>query len=298
MGNGMTSGQSWRAYLGSEQLVVIRMFVTWTVAKEMLERNAKNRSVRPFKVREYSDLMRRGLWTQDHPDTISFTKSGDLINGQHRLLSMVATQVNLVLNVAFGCAEEARLTVDGHTAKTLGDRMWISGRGLGATATDHRKSSEIAVRMMAANSDNKNRASAEDIAQFMQTHRNAIEFVMKKFGSKHKGRLSTSPVKAVIARAYYHVSLDLLSRFVDVFLSGEADLMRPRYNERVIIVLRESLLNHPRILNSNGAGDLYRRVARGLEAFVNNEPLKQVKSISYDPFPLPDRTVVELVEAV
>jgi hypothetical protein len=283
--NEVIDGSMWRKYLLLPQLCTVRMFVTWQRAAEIMASNVRNRHVRPLKRKQYADLMRRGLWDQNHPDSIAFDARGVMFNGQHRLLGQIDAKVDLQWTFMFGCSEGAKLTVDAHTAKTIGDRLWIAGRGLGVTATDRRRCSEIALRMMHGPSDNKNRPSTEDIAAFIDLHHDAIGFTMQVFGSKTRGRITTSPVRAVVARAYYHVALERLRRFVEVLLSGEADLSHSSTYERAITLGRNWLILEAR--NSNSAGETYRRVARALLAYVNNEPIKQLKDISYDPFPLP-----------
>lgn len=280
-------GAEWRKFLTSSSVHVVRMLVNPQTATAMLFQNRRNRSLRPSKVRGYAATMSAGRWNQDHPDTIAFTRNGDLINGQHRLRAICASNSTLLLNVAFGCEDESRLTVDGHTAKSLGDRMWIAGMGIGQTATGARKSAELALRMWHGPSAKKDQPAPHEIAAFIEVYHDAITFVMDIFGSKHRGRLTTAPVKSAVGHAFYHASADRLKRYVDVLLSGEAS---GSLDERNIILFRNWILEGRYARNSNAAGEVYRRAARSIEAFINLEPLKQLKDISYDPFPLPDRS--------
>lgn len=64
------------------------MDITPDIAKEMLERNLNNRSVSPSRVDMYADDMARGEW-QANGEAICFNESGNLINGQHRLMAVV-----------------------------------------------------------------------------------------------------------------------------------------------------------------------------------------------------------------
>lgn len=280
----------WRKYLTTPTLLIVRMLVTPAVANAMLFQNRRNRALRSWKIKQYADLMRAGQWEQNHPDTIAFATSGDLINGQHRLRALMEAGVSLLFNVAFGAHEDARLTVDAHTAKTLGDRLWISGLGIGDTATDARKTAELAVRMWHGPTAKKDLPSPETIAEFIRTYTDALAFTLEIFGAKNRGRVTTAPVKAVVARAFYHVPHDRLRRFAEVIMSGESD---GSIAERNIILGRNWLLEGRYARNSNAAGEAYRRIARALEAYANGEGLKQLKDISYDPFPLPDRSSAE-----
>lgn len=293
-----TSG-SWRVHLVESSVVTRRILVTPEIARDMLTLNARNRSVRERTVRQFADLMRRGLWTENHPDSISFSQRHELIDGQHRLLAIVSSQQAQPMNVVFGVAEEAKLTIGSNMGKTLGDRLWISGKGVGETPYAHQKSGEVAHRMMHGGSGEKNRATTEDIVDFIQTHRDALAFVAEAFGPSRVGRITTAPVKAVIGRAYYHVPLEQLRRFVEVLMTGEVDLFRQDHNERAILLARNYLLVQRQSVNSNAAGEVYLRVARALKAYVNNEPLQLLKAISYDPYPLPaSKSMPVLVEAL
>lgn len=283
----VVDGSTWRRYLTAQQVAVVRMYLTPDTATAMLFQNRRNRSLRPAKMREYARAMADGRWESDHPDTIAFAKNGDLINGQHRLTAQVESETALIVNVAFGCSESARLTVDGHMGKSLGDRMWIAGVNVGETATDARRTAEIAVRVWNGPLARKDVPPPDLMAQFIREYHDALRFTVDLFGGKQRGRLTTAPVKAAIARAYYHVSAEKLARFVAVFLTGESAGV---LEERNIILARNWILEGKYARNSNSAGEIYRRIARALEAFANGEALKQLKDIGYDPFPLPDRS--------
>lgn len=80
--------------------------ITWTleqitpaIAKAWLMRNDVNRNIRPSKVRLYAKIMRDGYWRPTH-QCIAFDASDRLIDGQHRLTSIVETGVTVWMYVA------------------------------------------------------------------------------------------------------------------------------------------------------------------------------------------------------
>ena len=57
-------------------------------AMSMLEKNIDNRKIKPHIVLNYAKQMQNGLW-RENGETLLMTKSGKLLNGQHRLSAIV-----------------------------------------------------------------------------------------------------------------------------------------------------------------------------------------------------------------
>jgi hypothetical protein len=81
-------------YIRRETLVI-----TPKKAKEILEKNTKNRRVRKAHVSRLSDMMIRGQWRDDIMPPIILGKGGVLIDGQHRLLAVVKSGRTVVAEV-------------------------------------------------------------------------------------------------------------------------------------------------------------------------------------------------------
>lgn len=96
------------------------MQVTPSMAAIMMERNAdtewQNRPQSTSAIRRYAENMRRG-W-KFTGDTIVFSKSGRLLNGQHRLQACLASGCSFPTLVVFGVDDEAFAYMDVGTRRT------------------------------------------------------------------------------------------------------------------------------------------------------------------------------------
>lgn len=100
--------------------------VTPEIAQEWLRRNHSNRAIRPINLRKYKSSMERGEW-RDTGETVKFSRTGRLLDGQHRLLAICETGVKLRLCVATGIADEAFDSLDAGASRTAPDMLTVLG---------------------------------------------------------------------------------------------------------------------------------------------------------------------------
>lgn len=76
-------------------------------AKYLLSLNpTNNRPITRGHVKTLARLMRLGLWQQDFPEGLSFSVSGRLLNGHHRLHAVVATGTTQRFRITWNCPEQ------------------------------------------------------------------------------------------------------------------------------------------------------------------------------------------------
>lgn len=100
--------------------------ITPSKAQEYLTRNVNNRRLREIIVNVYADSMKRGLWRLSN-DAICFTKSGKLINGQHRLQAICKSGCSAKFNVSRGYDEDDIMVMDNGVARSSGDVLYLQG---------------------------------------------------------------------------------------------------------------------------------------------------------------------------
>lgn len=108
--------------------------VTPIVAKKMLEGNTSNRKLRKSRVAQYADAMKRGQW-EISPDAITISKTGQLLNGQHRLNAIVASGESCQLLILRGVEDEVFTVIDSGLGRSVNDALAFSGLGINATHT-------------------------------------------------------------------------------------------------------------------------------------------------------------------
>lgn len=98
-------------------------------AEDLLGLNVHNRNVRDRKVRNYAADMLSGNWLETG-DTIKFATTGDLLDGQHRLLAVVkASETNpdikVWFNIARGLDPRSQRAVDIGAPRSLADVLHL-----------------------------------------------------------------------------------------------------------------------------------------------------------------------------
>jgi hypothetical protein len=100
--------------------------VTPELAKKLLEEsNLNNRKVRPLAVKRYSRSMSMGDW-KFSPEAISISKTGRLLNGQHRMLAVVDSGVTTRFLFATGFDDDVFEVIDRGVARTRVDALRLN----------------------------------------------------------------------------------------------------------------------------------------------------------------------------
>lgn len=115
-----------RWMVGSPPETSVPMTITPSMAEEMLTYNTANRPYSEYTVKGYAARMAAGGWHYTKQPII-FSKSGTLLDGQHRLGACVQSGVSFVADVAFGSPDEAFAFIDVGKKRTAADIFAIHG---------------------------------------------------------------------------------------------------------------------------------------------------------------------------
>jgi hypothetical protein len=252
------------------------------MASEWLSKNTHNRRIRVSWVKELTRRILCGLWELTNQG-IAFDPHGLLVDGQHRLLAIVASGKTVPVWVFTDVPLEVQLAVDDHGKRTPFDSISLSDIDWGCELKE--KHVAAARTMMNPTGQSSARFSNQELRDFMQTHIMAIRAAVALFERKStKARITTATVMAVIARAFYHVPLHRLQEFADILYNGVCSEER----DSAAIRLRDVLLAG----NGTGGGtwkrDIYQRVERALEAFIDGRKLAKLYAAKEELFPLPE----------
>lgn len=101
--------------------------VTPDVAKELLEINTKGqRSIASTTVERYASDMVTGDWFING-DTVKISSENELIDGQHRLTSIIESGESQVLLIVHGLDKEAMATIDAGRKRSYADVLKMKG---------------------------------------------------------------------------------------------------------------------------------------------------------------------------
>lgn len=104
-----------------------KVTINATIAQEILVRNTHNRRMNPGKVNQYTDEMNRGRWTKNG-DPIRISKTGVLLDGAHRLTSIVRHGVGAFeYNIVWGLDDESQDTMDVGSKRSLSHSLGLKG---------------------------------------------------------------------------------------------------------------------------------------------------------------------------
>lgn len=100
--------------------------VTPAIAHDWLGYNTHNRRVRDRVVNSYAADMKAGNW-QWNGESIKFSATGALLDGQHRLAAVVLADVAVPMLVVRGLPAATQDTVDGGTKRKFSDVLQLRG---------------------------------------------------------------------------------------------------------------------------------------------------------------------------
>lgn len=100
--------------------------LTPEVARELLAENGHNRNLRPARVVQLAEAMRRGEWVLNG-ETVKIAEDGTLLDGQHRLKAVLDSGVSIESLVMRDLPVEVQDTVDTGRRRRLADQLAIEG---------------------------------------------------------------------------------------------------------------------------------------------------------------------------
>lgn len=119
----MTAADNISQFVPSQPKIRIET-ITPELAQEYLGCNTHNRNVRVNKVKAYAEDMRSGNWMQNG-DSIRFSNSGTLLDGQHRLMAVIEAQIPIVMLVVRGLPLESQVTIDTGAHRKFSDYLTL-----------------------------------------------------------------------------------------------------------------------------------------------------------------------------
>lgn len=107
--------------------------ITPEIAGQLLERNTANRPPKPRMIKQFARDMEAGKWDPDASD-IKIAATGELVDGQNRLLACLLAGVPFPTLVRFGVSTASKRHVDTGTKRTVADMLSMEGITSNTTA--------------------------------------------------------------------------------------------------------------------------------------------------------------------
>lgn len=103
------------------------LLITPEIAKKYLESNLKNRNVKLPVLLRYANDMQNGKWKQQTGELIKISKSGIILDGQHRLLAVIKSNTPVLFHVATDLEDSVFDVLDTGSSRHAGDVFHING---------------------------------------------------------------------------------------------------------------------------------------------------------------------------
>jgi hypothetical protein len=257
--------------LASRGVTTTVELITPEVAAQMLERNTSNRPLSRSTVARYADDMKAGRWEYNGQD-ILFSEDGELLDGQHRLVSIGVAGVPVLMGVKRGLPKTVFTTLDAGKARTAGDVLALMGYARYNAVAAAGRLALAFIEGANLRGGGATTLTRREVTDFVVAHPYLIDAA--KIAGVLSGRLNTAPVAAVIFLANDRRFFDdQIAEFIDGVASGEGlERGDPR------LTLREWAVNER--LRNRGimpTHACFSATARAWSAFARNEDLKQIK---------------------
>lgn len=252
-------------------------FTTVTITPEyaaaLLANNPHNRPIKVRLVQYYAEQMRKGEW-ELNGETIKLSKSGTLMDGQHRLLAVIESKVPITAIIVTGVNEDSFATIDTGHMRGADDILALNGhknsRLLASAARALILYEKGGVSTLSTRGYGSDRVSNAEVLEYVTRNQDVLDAAYYVVG--HRGVRSllpagqiATPLRTLFTRANSEKSDEFFGALDSgVGLSGDSP----------IYLLRERL-----IAATSGKSKLRSRIIVALtvkawNAYISGAPMK------------------------
>jgi hypothetical protein len=260
-----------------------QLAIILTIDKEMavrlMERNEDNRGLKGSVIDKINrDLINSRYYLNG--ETISISRNMKLLNGQHRLTSVIVTGIPIRTWVVFGVPDECKTTFDQGTAKSAADYLKMM-------RVASSKDVSILVKLIllyapgveVTNKDlASRRISRQDILTEYENFQTPIQYAMSTFGL----RKTTKVMKAVasISAAHVLISREVPQTTVDTFFDMITGTGGNIEHENPVLWLRAKLsavASDPRIKLEATSEYKLNIIVKTWNAYIMNKKVQRLR---------------------
>lgn len=260
------------------------VLVTPDLARTWMGRNTINRPISMTKVGRIVAKMREGRWVFTHQG-VAFSKSGELLDGQHRLLAVIETNMPFEFLVSWNLDREAFYHMDTGGTRTAADL--VSSR-----CPDMKNRSHVCA---IANMSMRGAVNAgatpnkEDVVDFVEWYRTYLEKISAEIRS-----LEGLAARAAVGAAFMNcirgpdewtgahggrserVVYPILERYANMAYAGDDDPMKVLYKRL------SKASSSKRAGSSYTDNDIYRLTVSAIRACLQGKTLQSVVATDVD----------------
>lgn len=266
------------------------VLITVDLAKDLLTLNNDNRPIKNSIVNDYVKQMKEGHWLFSG-GTISISKNGRLLDGQHRLLSIIKSQKPQTFNIQTGLEDKSFEVMDTGKNRTAGDALAVKGY----MNTGHMSS---VVKLLLAwagdNFESHVRGSTHahgkftnlQVIEFMEsktTDVNLIQDAIKAGGRFYsKFKLLIPSTYAFFIYIFSQYNKDEAVNFFSKLSTGD-DIGQDK--DSAVWILRQKLINGSIGSNKLVTRDKYAMIIKAFNFYVKKRQIKRLAFEAGEGFP-------------
>jgi hypothetical protein len=191
------------------------VIVTPEKAASLLQCNTGNRPLSNATVLFYSKQMADGKWHPETDESIKLSISGSLIDGQHRLHSIIKAGVNLRMKITYNLPEDAFKYIDQGKKRSASDVLSIAGVINASTVAGIIKSHDALTKGNSIDRGGNKTLSNEDIYLIYQHRPKFWDEVATKAGRIYQSLNKTAPPSFI--GAHYAIFCGIDHDDADIF---------------------------------------------------------------------------------
>lgn len=234
------------------------VWVTPEYAEQLLDMNTRNRNLKRWWVDALAECMREGLYYLTG-ETVKVSRDHVILDGQNRLHAIVKSGCACMMLLVEGLPPEAGMAIDQGRPRTTPDAsVWADGiEGI---------TNQIAAvaRKMMQSEGIPTRCKIRQL-KFIEQHQDAILFAIRVTSPNQVG-ITSAPVRAAIAKAWYYEDEAILDQFGRVLTSMEMSTAE----DRVVITLAKKLMQVP-TGSETGRTEAYQRTEWAINKYVTGD---------------------------
>jgi hypothetical protein len=259
----------------TEASVVQEILITPALAQKWLIENRNNRPLRASIVTLYAEDILHDRW-QNNGETIKFSKTGELLDGQHRLAAIIKAQKPIVALVVRGLEPVSFHSIDTGMRRTAAQIVSLSGYSNSSALAS---AARWICKLEEGTSINRWAVTSQVILAAIQKHP-----LLHHFASRHSEKairsLMPSACHAVMTLAAEKYGQEMVDAFLDSFSSGE-NLKRtdPVYE------LRERLIANTSRVAKLGVETLVAISIKAVRAFATSKTVGVLRWSSNEEWP-------------
>lgn len=253
--------------------------ITPDQAQIYLDNQEANRHINLTYVRRLLEDMQQGRWVAKG-DPIKFTSSGKLVDGQHRLTAVVMSGNPQTFVVLRGYAQESMQALDIGKSRSSSHVGQIIGLDINAKHT-------ATINCLSLPYKDVTRSTPQ-ILEIFEKYEDGIRFACRTYPGTTLQPVS--PMKALVAKAYYYENTQRLQEFMQVFCTGFAIEGHNQNDDLAAIALNQNRANSRGHMGWGERSTWYLKCQTALGHFLRRQPTKfiaQPRSVM-DLYPLPD----------